>query len=64
MFRRRVTKVEFYANGAKTCTDTSNPCSCVWRSPKQAGVVTQLKAKAYDARGNVGVSSTVQVTTR
>jgi hypothetical protein len=59
-----VTKVEFYANGSRTCTDTSRPYSCSWRSPKQAGVVTQLQAKAYDARGNVGVSATVQVTTR
>jgi len=59
-----VARVEIYVGTTLICSDTSSPYSCVWRTPNKAGVVSSLQAKAYDARGNVGSSAVVQVTTR
>ena len=58
-----VTKVEFYVNGALVCTDTSADYSCAWKVPTGSKTY-RLDAKAYDAAGNMGVSSTVTVTAR
>jgi len=57
-----VTKVEFYVGSTLKCTDTTSPYTCAWNVPKTAGVQYSLQAKAYDARGNVGTSTTVTVT--
>ena len=57
-----VTKVEFYANGALKCTDTSAPYSCNWQAPKRSPKPVQLQVKAYDASGKVGNSAIVSVT--
>ena len=60
-----VTRVEFYVNGALACTDTSAAYSCAWKVPASNSIkIYGLDAKAYDAAGNVGVSSTVTVTLR
>jgi subtilisin family serine protease len=57
-----VTKVELYANGALVATDTTSPYSFSWDSTKVANGSVSLVAKAYDAAGNVGVSSGDTVT--
>jgi hypothetical protein len=57
-----VTKVEFYVGSTLKCTDTTSPYTCAWSVPKGAGVQYSLQAKAYDARGNVGTSTIVTVT--
>jgi hypothetical protein len=59
-----VTRVEIFDGTTLICTDTSSPYSCAWRTPKKAGVVSSLQAKAYDARGNMASSAVVRVTTR
>ena len=58
-----VTKVEFYVNNALVCTDTTAPYSCGWNVPKKVNTQFNLQAKAYDAKGNVGVSK-INVTSR
>ena len=56
-----VTKVEFYQNGVLRATDTNSPYTYSWdTSALTAGTYT-LSAKAYDAAGNVGQSSTISV---
>jgi len=59
-----VTKVGFYVSGILTCTDTASPYTCTWLVPLKSGVKYQLSAKAYDAAGNVGTSSIINVTSR
>jgi hypothetical protein len=59
-----VTKVVFYVSGTLTCTDTASPYTCTWRVPSRSGVKYQLSVKAYDAAGNIGTSSVVNVTSR
>jgi hypothetical protein len=54
-----VVKVEFYVNGTLRCTDTAAPYTCAWRVPAAAGKSYVLQAKAYDAAGNIAVSSSV-----
>ncbi|MCP1372445.1 Ig-like domain-containing protein [Dyella lutea] len=54
-----VTKVEFYVDGALKATDTSSPYSASLDSTTLADGSHSLVAKAYDAAGNVGTSSTV-----
>lgn len=54
-----VTKVEFYVDGALKATDTSAPYSASLDSTTLADGSHSLVAKAYDAAGNVGTSSTV-----
>jgi subtilisin family serine protease len=57
-----VTKVEFYVNGALTCTDTTAPYTCNWTVPNVRATFT-LQAKAYDGQGN-NASSTIHVTSK
>ena len=56
------TKVEFYVNGSRKCSVANSPYACAWKVPRASGRTYQLQAKAYDAAGNVGSSSTVTVT--
>ena len=57
-----VTKVEFLLDGALQATDTTPPYTWTWATPASADGGHSLVAKAYDAAGNVGTSSTVGVT--
>lgn len=59
-----VTRVEFFVGSTLTCTDTTSPYTCAWRVPKTAGASYSLQTKAYDARNNLGTSTTVVVTAR
>lgn len=59
-----VTRVEIYVGSTLVCTDTASPYTCTWRVPKGAGIGYTLQARAYDARGNMAVSTAVQVTSR
>jgi subtilisin family serine protease/outer membrane biosynthesis protein TonB len=59
-----VTKVEFYVNGALTCTDTAASYTCTWRVPSRSGARYPLTAKAYDAAGNTKTSTAINVTSR
>jgi hypothetical protein len=54
-----VTRVEFYVDGALKATDSSSPYSATIDSTTLADGSHALVAKAYDAAGNVGTSSTV-----
>jgi len=57
-----VTKVEFFLDGVLQATDTASPYSWSWATTGSANGGHALVAKAYDAAGNVGTSSTVSVT--
>ncbi len=57
-----VTRVAFYVNGNLKCTDGTSPYTCAWRVPTGSRRTYRLQANAYDAAGNVGVSSIVTVT--
>jgi hypothetical protein len=57
-----VAKVEFYLDGAIQSTDTASPYSWSWNTTASSNGSHALVAKAYDAAGNVGTSSTVTVT--
>jgi hypothetical protein len=59
-----VTKVEFFRNGVLKCTDTSAPYSCRIKSGARVGKVHSIQTKAYDAAGNVGLSSLFKITTK
>lgn len=59
-----VTKVEFLVGTSITCTDTSAPYVCAWTVPNSPNKTYQLKARAYDAGGNMGTSQTVTVTSK
>ncbi|WP_306524108.1 Ig-like domain-containing protein [Dokdonella sp.] len=54
-----VTKVEFYVDGALKGTDTAAPYTMGLDSTTLANGSHSLVAKAYDAAGNAGTSSTV-----
>jgi chitodextrinase len=56
-----VTKVEFYVDDVLKSTDTSSPYSYSWDSTSVSNGIYVIKAKAYDAAGNVG-SAEVSVT--
>jgi hypothetical protein len=56
-----VTRVEFYLDNRLLATTTADPFKCRWNTNKRAGVHS-LQAKAYDAAGNVGVSTVVTIT--
>ncbi len=58
-----VTKVEFYVNGTRKCSDNSSPYTCAWSVPAAPGVTYSLALKAYDAAGNIG-TSTIFVTSK
>jgi hypothetical protein len=57
-----VTKVEFYVDNGKKCTDTTAPFSCVWQTPNAKGSYV-ITARAYDAKGNVTASATITIKT-
>jgi len=57
-----VTKVEFYVDGALKGTDTTSPYSMTLDSTTLTDGAHTLVAKAYDAAGNVGTSTTVNFT--
>ena len=59
-----VTKVEFYINGALTCTDATASYTCSWKVPNVPKKTYQLQAKAYDATGNMGISAIIKVTSK
>jgi len=59
-----VTMVEFYVNGNLRCAVATSPYTCVWRVPKRSGTLYRLRAKAYDAAGNIGSSSIVKLTSQ
>jgi PKD repeat protein len=52
-------KVEFYVDGTLKGSDTSSPYSMTLDSTTLANGSHSLVAKAYDAAGNIGTSSTV-----
>ncbi|MGY4517375.1 Ig-like domain-containing protein [Lysobacter sp. HA18] len=54
-----VTKVEFYVDGSLKGSDTTSPFSMTLDSTTLANGSHTLVAKAYDAAGNVGSSSSV-----
>lgn len=56
-----VTRVEFYLDGALFATDTTSPYSASWDTTTTSNAAHSLTAKAYDARGAVGTSATVEV---
>jgi hypothetical protein len=57
-----VTKVEFYVDGVLKATDTVSPFSATLDSTTLSNGSHSLVAKAYDAAGNVGTSSSVAFT--
>ena len=57
-----VTKVEFYVDGVLKGTDTTSPYSMTLDSTTLSNASHTLVAKAYDAAGNVGSSSSVAFT--
>jgi len=57
-----VTKVEFYLDGALKSTDTTSPYAWSFDTTTAANGSHTLSAKAYDAAGNVGTSTSVSVT--
>ena len=59
-----VTQVELYINGALYSSDSVSPYSFSWKVPSAKNRTYQLQVKAYDAKGNVGISSIVKVTAR
>jgi hypothetical protein len=56
-----VTKVEFYVNGLLLAATNVAPYSYNWNTALFANVPYTLTAKAYDATGNVGQSSNLNV---
>ena len=57
-----VTKVEFYLDNVLQTSDTSAPYSWGWNTTTASNGSHALSSKAYDAAGNIGSSSTVNVT--
>ncbi|HJV22839.1 MAG TPA: M4 family metallopeptidase [Holophagaceae bacterium] len=57
-----VTKVEFYVDGVLKGTDTTSPYAMTLDSTTLSNASHTLTAKAYDAAGNVGTSSSVAFT--
>src|SRR6185437_8949031 len=57
-----VSKVEFYKDGSLLATDTSSPYSSSLTLSSASNGTHTLLAKAYDAAGNVGTSSSVSIT--
>jgi hypothetical protein len=58
----KVSRVEFYVNGALICTDTSASYTCTFNTGKDKGDVYTITVKAYDPSDNVSTTS-VEVTT-
>jgi len=60
----RVTKVEFYLDGKLKATDSSAPWSVKINAKPLGSGSHSVQAKGYDSAGNVGVSSSLTVTTK
>lgn len=58
----RVTKVEFYLDGALKSTDTSSPYSFSWDTRTASNGAHTLSARAYDAAGNIGSTPAIGIT--
>jgi subtilisin family serine protease len=56
-----VARVDLKVNGTVVASDASAPYSFSWNSTGAANGIASLVAIAYDAAGNAGTSSTVQV---
>jgi chitinase len=56
-----VSKVEIYVNGVLKATKTGSPFSYSWDTKAGANGAYTLSARAYDAAGNMGQSSTLSV---
>jgi len=52
-----VTKVEFYIDNSLKCTDATSPYICKWTVPRRRGVNYVIKAKSFDAAGNIAFNS-------
>ena len=57
-----VTRVELSFNGTVVATSTTAPANFTWNTTQYGDGSYVLQAKAYDAAGNVGPSTTVSVT--
>ena len=57
-----VNRVNFYIDNNLASTDFSTPYTFSWDTTKTINGVHSLSAKAYDVAGNVGTSTTVNVT--
>jgi hypothetical protein len=57
-----VTQVDFYVDSVLKGSDTSSPYSYAWATTAYANGAHSIYAKAKDAAGNVGTSTTVSVT--
>jgi hypothetical protein len=57
-----VTKVEWYLNGTMAGTSATASAAFTWNTTGYPNGPCNLQAKAYDAAGNVGVSTTLNVT--
>jgi hypothetical protein len=56
-----VTRVELWVDGALVSTDPSSPWSFAWDSSSKPDGTHSLQARAYDAAGNVGTSTSISV---
>jgi thermitase len=57
-----VTRVEFYLNGTGVATNANAPATYSWDTTLYGNGSYTLQARAYDAAGNVGTSTSVPVT--
>ena len=57
-----VTRVELWVDGALTGSDTTAPYQIAWNTTTASNGGHGLQSRAYDAAGNVGSSTTVNVT--
>lgn len=60
---RAVSKVHFYVNGSRLCSDAASPYVCHWKVPNRKKGSYKLQAKAVDQEGNLMLSSIVEVST-
>jgi chitinase len=56
-----VMQIDIMINGQLFCSWAGAAGSCSWQVPNPPGRTYQLQARAYDAAGNVGLSSIVTV---
>ncbi|MBI3852491.1 MAG: S8 family serine peptidase [Verrucomicrobia bacterium] len=59
-----VTKVDFYLNGVLTATDSSAPYAFSFKTDSKPGVNYKISARALDAALNLGIATTISVTTK
>ena len=57
-----VARVDFVVNASTRCSDTSPPYSCAWWVASDVGYKNYVRAKAYDAAGNVATHHVVVTT--